>query len=280
MPQHLIIYHANCWDGFAASWAMRQIPAWVGAECVPAHYGDNPPDVSGKHVAIVDFSYPRETLLQMHAAAESLIVLDHHKTAQADLEGLDFCEFDMERSGAMMACDYAKIRPGARQRQAIEYIQDRDLWRWKLPQSKEVSAWLRSMPMEDETLEELSIAIPDDFKYWGLIADGKTVLRTHQAIVDAGVKHAVWIKLAGVDGLAVNCTTDGLFSEVAGKLAESADFGAAYFIRCDGKVQWSLRSRDGGADVSLIAKAHGGGGHMAAAGFSSTIKHLSEIYGQ
>lgn len=55
--------------------------------------------------------------------------------------------------------------------------------------------------------------------------------------------------------------------DIAGELAKERPFGACYFDRQDGKRQWSLRSRDGGADVSEIAKRHGGGGHAQAAGF-------------
>jgi nanoRNase/pAp phosphatase (c-di-AMP/oligoRNAs hydrolase) len=67
----------------------------------------------------------------------------------------------------------------------------------------------------------------------------------------------------------VNATV--LFSEIAGELAEDSPFGACYFDRHDGKRQWSLRSRDGGVDVSEIAKAHGGGGHKNAAGFEEAL---------
>lgn len=268
----LIIYHANCWDGFAAAWmlATHKGGVYEGAERVPAHYGTEPPDVRGKDVIVVDFSYPRETLQRMYEEAKGLRVLDHHKTAEASLAGLPFCTFDMERSGAMMACDFAEIPKGDPRRQAIEYVQDRDLWRWELPQSKEISAWLRSMPMEDATLVELSYAIPDDYRFWCLAGEGKAILRSHARIVDSAAKHAVPVTLAGVEGLAVNCTTDGLFSEVAGRLAETAAFGAVWFVRSDGQVQWSLRSRgDEGADVSEIAREFGGGGHRAAAGFQS-----------
>ena len=51
------------------------------------------------------------------------------------------------------------------------------------------------------------------------------------------------------------------------RLAQGRPFSATFFIRADGKRVWSLRSREGGIDVSVIAKAHGGGGHAQAAGF-------------
>jgi nanoRNase/pAp phosphatase (c-di-AMP/oligoRNAs hydrolase) len=39
--------------------------------------------------------------------------------------------------------------------------------------------------------------------------------------------------------------------------------------RADGLFTYSLRSAEGGLDVSVIAKRHGGGGHPHAAGFTS-----------
>src|SRR3990167_3596264 len=146
MSKSLVLYHGNCPDGFGSAWA-----AWLAlgdsAEYVPVQYGEAPPDVAARKVYIVDFSYPRATLLAMNEAAESILVLDHHKTAQADLAGLDFCEFYMERSGATMTWDRLVscgpedrrwfnepeiVRCNAVTRRFVEYLTDRDLWRFML----------------------------------------------------------------------------------------------------------------------------------------------------
>jgi nanoRNase/pAp phosphatase (c-di-AMP/oligoRNAs hydrolase) len=101
----LVIYHGNCPDGFTAAWVTARKLGDV--ELLAAKYGDDPPleEATGRRVVIVDFSYPREKLEQLHATG-SLLVLDHHKTAEADLQGLPYCVFDMQRSGARLAWDY------------------------------------------------------------------------------------------------------------------------------------------------------------------------------
>src|SRR3990167_9339886 len=99
----IVIYHSNCFDGFGAAWVLRGV--YPDATFIPATYGDAPPDVTGQDVVIVDFSYPRDVLLAMRQSSRSLVVADHHKTAQANCEGLDFCHFDMNRSGAGLAWD-------------------------------------------------------------------------------------------------------------------------------------------------------------------------------
>lgn len=134
-PQITVLYHANCSDGFGAAYA-----AWKkfgdAATYHAAHYGEEPPDVAGKVVFILDFSYSRDTLKAMIEAASSLTVLDHHKTAQADLEGLPGVYFDMTKSGAVMAWEF--FHPDKQVPEFLRYIQDRDLWNWKLPPQQRI----------------------------------------------------------------------------------------------------------------------------------------------
>ena len=97
----LVIYHADCADGFCAAWVARGVLG-DAAEYVPAHYGQNPPDVlAGAMVYILDFSYPRDVMIQIAKEARLVLVRDHHKTAMAALDGLDElpnvdCLFDMD----------------------------------------------------------------------------------------------------------------------------------------------------------------------------------------
>lgn len=81
-----VIYHANCSDGFCAAWVLRML--YPAAEFVPASYGEPPPDVAGKRVVIADFSYKRPVMRQILSSAHSVTVLDHHKTAEAELAGI------------------------------------------------------------------------------------------------------------------------------------------------------------------------------------------------
>lgn len=113
----------------------------------------------------------------------------------------------------------------------------------------------------------LTATVPENFA--ALVGEGAAILRYQDQLVEGICKAAVEQTLGGHRVLAVN--TCVLISEVASKLAEGRPFGAAWFQRSDGKRQWSLRSRDGGVDVSEIARAHGGGGHRNAAGFEDTM---------
>jgi len=270
-----ILYHANCYDGFGAAWS-----AWLKLEgldaprqhdYIPVLYGDPPPDgLDGQDIVIVDFSYPRDILLELYDRCASLLVLDHHKTAQADLDGLDFCVFDMEKSGAMLAWEY--WWPGEEPPPMIQYVQDRDLWRFHLPWSRKIAAYMRSYPMDFERWCFIDGRLRNAFD--NIAVEGDAILRFQTRCVDQMCEQAVWIELGGYRVPTANATL--FFSEVGERLCEmypEAPFAAYYLDRADGKRQWGLRSRDG-FDVSEVAKKYGGGGHAAAAGFTS----LGHIY--
>jgi oligoribonuclease NrnB/cAMP/cGMP phosphodiesterase (DHH superfamily) len=257
----IVIYHANCADGFTAAWAARHTYG-DAARYVPANYGEAPPDVSGYDVVIVDFSYPRETLLAMSAQARSILVLDHHKTAAADLAGLPFATFDMARSGAGLAWDILRgsVRPWL-----VDYVEDRDLWRFALPQSKEINAWISTVPRGDfARWDALDMEGPDQ-----AAIKGAAVLACVEGYVRDMSAQARNVEFAGHTVPIVNAPFP-MISELVGHLAETAPFAIGWSMRRDGQFSYSLRSRGAdGVDVSEIAKRYGGGGHRNAAGFTS-----------
>lgn len=84
----LCIYHANCADGFGAAWVVRQALGAENVEFHAGHYGKPAPDVEGRDVIIVDFSYPYELLVLLGHQARSILIIDHHKTAAEALAQL------------------------------------------------------------------------------------------------------------------------------------------------------------------------------------------------
>lgn len=271
----LVIYHANCWDGFCAAWIAKK--ALGDAEFFAANYGQPPPDVSGRVIYMLDFSYPRDVMDRLLTVARRTVVLDHHKTAMDALDGFHQPEtgidviFDMDKSGGrltwlwftMMGYDIGSPNQ-PRAPWLVDYTEDRDLWRHALPESENINAALRSYPLDFELWDRLG-AVQDVINGTHLVQEGKAIRRAEKQIVDTHVRNAREVEMCGHRVLSVNATV--LFSEIAGELAKGRPFGACYFDRQDGKRQWSLRSDDSGVDVSAIAKAYGGGGHVHAAGF-------------
>ena len=278
-----VLYHANCWDGFCAAWIAHGV-LQGDVEFIPVQYGQDPPKIEPRsRLYIVDFSYPREQLFRWWTpgpdAVEHLVVLDHHKTAKEALAGFDVeCEtngfdapkivFDMEKSGGRLAWEHFH-RHEPHPPWLVDYTEDRDLWRHKLYRSRDINAFIRSFPLDFGEWAKFN-SVSQGSQIWEAWADqGSAILRREQQIIDDHLRHAREIEMDGHKILAVNATV--LFSDIAGELAKDRPFGACYFDRADGKRQWSLRSRNGGVDVSAIAKLHGGGGHFAAAGFEEAI---------
>ncbi len=262
MSDRMVIYHGNCFDGFTAAWVCQRFTGeWHGAEFVPARYGESPPDVKGKNVLIVDFSYPRDTLLQMLADTdERLRVLDHHKTAEADLEGLPFCTFDMERSGAGLAWD---VLIGGTRPWLVDAIEDRDLWRFRFPDTKTILAYVATKPHEFVHWDRMGAMGREEVHRAGTYVQEYIDQYGRLAREQWREEYIGGYPVPTINLPYMNCSdhVTKLMEEHPGHL-----FAAGYYRRGDGRWQFSLRSPED-FDVSAIAKIYGGGGHAQAAGF-------------
>lgn len=278
----LVIYHANCPDGFTAAWVARKA---LGPDCefVSANYGEEPPDVAGRRVYILDFSYKRPAMRRILSSAQSVVVLDHHKTAEVELAGIhdEFClrpdlitnspgsdlpvvHFDMNKSGCRLTWEHFHGQKPAPW--IVGYVEDRDLWRWSLDSSREINAAIGSYPRTFDQWDRFGL-FDYAHAYGWLRGEGAAILRCQGQLVDDICKSARVVNLGDGDVLAAN--TSVLFGDVAGKLAVGRPYGVAWFQRRDGMIQWSLRSESGGLDVSEVASRFGGGGHRNAAGFQT-----------
>lgn len=253
-----VIYHANCYDGFGSAYAAWKKFGYSDVVYQAAKYGDPPPTPDYKtDVLICDFCFPREDLDRIAKNARSLIVLDHHKTSEALCVDFANAIFDMNKSGAVLTWEY--LFQSTPLPELLSYIQDRDLWKFALPESKEVAAALQAYPMDFETWDSLRVE--------NLKIEGRAILKFKHQMVSNMCDNA-WIqKIGGFEVPVTNATV--FFSEVGEELCRrfpGAPFAAYFLDRSDGKRQWGLRSRNG-FDVSDVAKKLGGGGHKAAAGF-------------
>ena len=256
----LCIYHGNCADGFGAAWVVRQ--AIPHAEFFAATYQTPPPDVGGKRVVMVDFSYKRPVLLGIAGQAESILILDHHKSAAEELVDLPSnvtAIFDMDRSGAMMAWQY--FFPDVPPPRLIEHIQDRDLWRFALPGTREIQANVFSYPYDFGVWDSLMASDVEMLR-----GEGAAIERKHHKdiaeLVDVTKRRIV---IGGFDVPVANLPST-LSSDAGHLMAQGEQFAACYWDTSSGRV-FSLRSNAAGQDVSTIAKTYGGGGHRNAAGF-------------
>jgi oligoribonuclease NrnB/cAMP/cGMP phosphodiesterase (DHH superfamily) len=265
MNKKIVIYHGYCSDGLAAAWAFHHVmPEAIFHPAI--HDGALPPNVENAEVYVLDYAYDRKIMLDIKARAKSLVVLDHHKSAMEQLGDLDFCMFDMNRSGAGMAWDY--LFP--ERHWLINYTEDCDLWNWALPNSREINSAVKSYPITFKTLYDFKNKnlnrIWNRGKWKALINEGAAIRRAELNMVNSIIKKAREVEIQGHKVLMVNSPV--LQSDIANVLATSRPFGIAWFENKTDERIYSLRSCNGGIDVSKIAEKYpGGGGHARAAGF-------------
>lgn len=290
----VMLYHANCADGFGAAWA-----AWLkwgdAVKFVPVSYGQEPPSVVGCDVLIGDFSFKRNQLAAMLQDASSIVILDHHETAEAELAPFRFQEsspgaisaadtsgmlrdlselgrppcvavFDMNRSGARMVWDFCF--PNEEAPLLIRLIEDRDLWRFTMPETKPFGVWLRCEPFDFERWEMIAQELNDRMYCERIMSEAAAM----QRFFDQKVQEIGRLARRGlIDGHEVPlCNCPPMFSSEVGHWLldnnESAPFVVCYSDQ--GKARgYSLRSRDDRMNVADIARKYGGGGHRNAAGF-------------
>ena len=268
----LCIYHGNCADGFGAATVIRLA---LGADNVDFHAGffqNPPPDVTGRDVILVDFSYKRDVLIGMAQKAKSILILDHHKSAAADLIDLPAnveAHFDMTRSGAVMAWDH--FHPGKERPQLLLHIQDRDLWTFKLEGTREIQACVSSHPYAFDIWEQLLNADLQKLREEGKAIDRKNLKDINEFIAAAAYTDTI----AGHDVPVLNAPY--FWSSDAGHImGKGKPFAACYWNTADGRA-FSLRSDKDGLDVSEIAAKFGGGGHKHASGFRLAFDELYKL---
>lgn len=271
----LVIYHGNCADGFSAVWCFwRKYGA--GADYVAGVYQQDPPDVTGRDVYLVDFSYKRAVVEKMLEAANRVTLIDHHKTAMDDLLGLRSLDYgdrfgwfcDLNRSGATLAWDY--LFPDEERPLLLGHVEDRDLWRFKLAGTREIQALVFSHEYSFETWDKLMSA--DQVELLKMTAAGAAIERKHHKDVTELVSVCKRRMVIGAYDVPVASLPYTMVSDAAHLMAQGEPFAACYWDTAAGRV-FGLRATDDGVDVSDVAKQYGGGGHAKAAGFSVPRTH-------
>lgn len=297
-----IIYHGPCADGTGGLWASCHYkPIKIRYACKA---GCNPQgNYTGLNVIFVDICPKIDYLIELAKTAKYIVILDHHKSSEKMIlenkELLDnisnlHIEFDMSRSGCQMAWDYffgfTQPRPFF-----IDYIGDRDLWKWNLPSSKEINTALWDLAYIDSyDLTKLTGLLDNpEEKMKFLESSGKFIDIKNKKDIDIGLANSIEAKMTYKDkiyrvwlGGNIN---PALRSDLGNALVNKPfkdntmpDFSACWQFDPKTDEWWiSLRGlSDRSPDLSVIASSYGGGGHPMASGITikSPSKGLKEIF--
>ena len=296
----VVLFHAGCMDGFTAAWLLARThkPAAV----VPVSYSETDTTIKeiieqcrDAHVVMTDVSFPREQMESLEEVSASLTVIDHHATAPRNcgqIDGLTLI-FDPHKSAARLVWEFVwddAIRHSEELRRyfavslrdlppsLVAYVEDYDLWQFRLPSSEAINRFLRGQEKAFANWDRLHQMMSQSVDtITMMLTTGKALLADDLMRINQAVARAGWCRLFGHVVPTVNLTESVIHSKVGQVLAAGHPFAASYQIVED-RVIFSLRSAESGLDVAeLAASMPGGGGHKHAAGFNCDLKAGLEL---
>ena len=288
-----IVYHNPCNDGAVALWAAnyyKDISEKIAckAGCLPNLVPD------GKNILFVDLCPKFDYLFEICKSAKNVVVLDHHKTS---IDAFELCKtfcpdnlhiiLDKERSGCQISWDYfhQSLRPWF-----VDYTGDRDLWAWKLPNSKEITqVFFENNMLDPYYLDNITNLLTyTNEQIDNLVKEGTMLLKFQKKQIDMASNRAVEATMTA-DGQTYNIwlgtITYGDRSELGNVLANKPlastgqlpDFSATWVYEPKLREWWiSFRGHKLSPDLSVISGFYEGGGHKLAAG--ATIKHPKTLH--
>lgn len=283
-----IVYHNPCNDGVASLWAAnyyKEIPQKISCKA-----GMNPQiETQNKNIIFVDLCPKFDYLIEICKTAKNIVILDHHKTT------IDFYELnklkcppnlkiilDITKSGCQITWDY--FFPTTSRPWFIDYVGDRDLWVWKLPNSKEINqVFFDNYIFDAYNLDNITNMLNyTQEQINDLIKEGTILLKVQKKQLDTAIYRSLEATIKvnkNIYNVWLGTTTSSDRSDLGNILANKPlssgdlpDFSATWVYEPKAREWWvSLRGHKDSPDLSVVAGVFGGGGHKCASAFS--IKH-------
>jgi oligoribonuclease NrnB/cAMP/cGMP phosphodiesterase (DHH superfamily) len=225
-------------------------------------------------VHIVDFCYKKEHMKSLCDKAFMVTVIDHHgESTLNDLDGFEAKNLTIINNTSHAACVLAWVyisnNTPDQAPDILKYIEDMDLWEWKLDNSGIMSAFLDSV---QPNIESYMPFITGKISLDNVLELGQAVLNYKNKTMDILEAQAVLMNIAGHKVPAVNCSDPSIVSYLGNRLAKNQPFAATFYLQPNGLWKFSIRSitnetNPKGISVREIAQEFGGGGHENASGF-------------
>lgn len=305
-----IFAHSHCTDGLVAASIMKyslQMHCNLEPGVIFVSYGKEKEAIekanidSETTVYCVDFAFNKETTLELCKKANKVYVLDHHKTANENLHELkthynfNFI-YDVEKSGASIVRDYCKdnlnlythIKLNQREilNKVVNMVEDRDLWRFKLENTREFSEYIFAY-MQPNDIDRMTEIL---FKYSKLQLEaicklGETIMHYKDNIINKKIDSyvPVYFQVDNTKILIINETQPDLVSQLGNELCKKYNVPVCLYNISGSKdsnelsVSLSFRSMDHLEPVDSIARLFSGGGHRNASGGTCSLDKLKDL---
>lgn len=340
----LVIIHDTDGDGIAAAWCIDKgfkdeysevllIPQRAGVDTIPEGL------LETDSVYMVDRTYPWDTLISLSQQVFSVTVIDHHKSAmnrytetEAYQVGLDSqcvtytassIQFDYSNitvkidttHSACMLAHWWVMEHGTDPDTSVDvpwfisYIEDRDIWKWELPNSKEINAGMHYYGHTFERYDAMNsgqclvettkthieqvgaIVLQTQLNIIKSIAHGPTVafkqlileecwttgmppkrVPCDDRVLNFAILCCPFTLISDLGSYCLNYSAVDDIAECAsnGKIAKPFEVPDVVLCYNETDLGFTYSIRSK-HDMIWLAKMFGGGGHPAACGFSSSV---------
>jgi hypothetical protein len=300
-----VIYHKNCTDGFSGFFILTTTGLIAkDAMIFPdrPNANDVPHNIDGKDVIIIDVAYKINILDKIFKRARSVLYIDHHVTVVKDvldikLRNNDFIVYDVNESGASLV--WKHFYPNEKIPKFVTYIKDNDIGAWKHKFTIPFVAGLEVHYKLEPTEENI--------KKWHDLFNIKEVARIikngliyndyKEYLIDSHYRRYSLEKFP----------SEKIYNDYPNSFKKPGQYTVAVYngngcpdssllgkkivnnVKCDFCILWthhldrkeyilSFRSKD--ADVGIVAKIFGGGGHKLASACSiNALKYgISDLF--
>lgn len=265
----VVLYHNDCTDGFSSAWV-----AWKKFGQKADYIGIDPgtapiAGLKDKEIYMVDLIYPIQYLKKLVATNKKFVAIDHHISNQKTFELVPEGLFGLNHSGAVLTWTY--FYPETKIPKLLQHVEDMDLWRFKMPGTKGIIAFLDTVDFDFKKWSNMTKNIDNKIKYSQYLRKGEFIMKYQDQLIENIISnHAMLVDFFGYKTYAVNSPVFN--SQIANTLYKKLPpIGIVWSQGNDGSIHVSLRS-NGEVDVSKLAmKFKGGGGHKGSSGFSLSI---------
>lgn len=266
-------YHSADLDGHCSG-AIVKLFAYPSCELRPIDYGDAFPwddIIPGETVFMVDFALQPFSDMERLAGLVDLYWLDHHKSAieEANKSRVEFLGVrEIGRAGCELTWDY--LTGGKDVPDAVRHLGRYDVWDHSDEDTLPFQYGMRMLetrPEKNLGAWELLLSYPRHNLFYEILGRGRIALEFVKADNDKYCGACSFeTELDGLKCLVVNkmLTNSQLFDGYYDPEKHDAMLSFGYR---GGRWVVSLYTTKDEVDVSVVAKARGGGGHKSAAGF-------------
>lgn len=279
----VLIYHAGCSDGVLARIVMQRelgddilyVPAGHGLSESTEQFNEIPSlsraSVVGKYVLLLDICFQERTLLELLKLSAGLFILDHHKSSVDRVSCLHSKHYHISLQNSACVLAWRILHGLKRMPRLLKYVEDNDIGKWALPNSKMFSAGYRGVG--SRVLDAAATLERGDMGVDEMINAGIAISSAREQHISRVSKTAALFRAYSFHSVLLRVVNSPDFVDELVENLSGKDIIVCCWY-CDhntNKIKFSLRGKSGHISSRIFAEYYGGGGHDDAAAFCCSL---------